>query len=392
MTILLEPTQLTAETIRPVIGGAVEVVDTLPAVRRLLDTTMHEVVVVGPDVDLALALQFANELRMVRPALGVIVIRRRVDSSVLGEAMRHGVREVISMDDLPTLPEACRRSVELTRTVLGVGPATEGAQGQLLTVFSPKGGAGKTTLATNLAAACAGSGRRRVCLLDLDLAFGDVAIALQLAPARTISDAGALGEPDETAVASLITPHSPGLDTILAPVEPGAAERVPAALVASLLTVLKRMYDVVIVDCPPAMNDHVLAAFDQTDHFILLATLDVPALKNLKIALETLELLDYDKSRWHVVLNRADSKVGLNVADVAKTLRLPVAVQVPSSRAVPTCINRGVPIVLDQPNHSVSVAIRRLAETTVLAAIPGAVPARKERRVLPFLNRAGVTA
>src|SRR3954449_7278322 len=98
------------------------------------------------------------------------------------------------------------------------------------------------------------------------------------------------------------------------------------------------MFDFVVVDTPPAFTDHVLAAFDQSDMVALIATLDIPALKNLKLTLETLDLLNYPRDRWRVVLNRSDSKVGLALSEVEKTLRVPISAEIPSSRDVPASI------------------------------------------------------
>ena len=180
-----------------------------------------------------------------------------------------------------------------------------------MSVFSAKGGCGKTTLASNLAAVLADRGRREVCLVDLDLAFGDVAIVLQLFPTHTIADAVPMqASLDFPGVHALLTPHSAGLTTLVAPLEPGGAESVPATLVARILRLLKSHFDFVVVDTPPAFDDHVLAALDATDIVALIATLDIPAIKNLKLTLETLELLNYPKDRLRIVINRADSKVG----------------------------------------------------------------------------------
>jgi pilus assembly protein CpaE len=258
-----------------------------------------------------------------------------------------------------------------------------------VTVFSAKGGCGKTTLATNMAATLAARGSREVCLVDLDLAFGDVAIALQLFPAHTIADAAPLGDNlDFGALRALLTPHSPGLDTLVAPVEPGSGESIPASLVSRILEVLRDHYDYVIVDTPPAFDDHVLSAFDLSDLVALIATLDIPALKNLKLTLETMDLLNYPRDRWRIVLNRADSKVGLAISEVEKSLRATISAQIPSSRDVPAAINRGVPIVLDDPRHPVSVAIKTFSENYVANVNPGpgarpaAGTARPERRGL----------
>jgi pilus assembly protein CpaE len=248
-------------------------------------------------------------------------------------------------------------------------------------------------LSTNLAAALADRGRHEVVLVDLDLAFGDVAIALQLFPAHTIADAVSLADSlDDAALQALLTPHSPGLTTLVAPVEPGAADSISSELVAVILDRLKDMYDYVVVDTPPAFDDQVLAAFDASDVIALIATLDIPALKNLKLTLETLDLLNYPRERWHVVLNRADSKVGLSISEVEKTLGTGITTQIPSSRDVPATINRGVPIVLDNPTHPVSEAVKAFAELAVgTSSADDTIPAelRADRR--SFLRRRSKT-
>ena len=366
-------------TIANALGSAVgeaTVVTSTDAVRLHLDSDPFEdTVVLGPTVDPAAAFRLAYDMRTERRALGVILVRQRVDSGLLGEAMRNGVRDVVDQRDISGLHKAIRESKKISAAIrerepTGAGP--RGPRGRIVTVFSAKGGCGKTTLATNMAATLADRGRRDVCLVDLDLAFGDVAIALQLFPAHTIADAGPLGENlDIGALRALLTPHSPGLTTLVAPVEPGSGESIPAGLVSRILEVLREHYDYVIVDTPPAFDDRVLAAFDMSDVVALIATLDIPALKNLKLTLETMDLLNYPRERWRVVLNRADSKVGLAIGEVEKSLRTQIAAQIPSSRDVPAAINRGVPIVLDDPRHALSVAIKNFSESCVANAQNG---------------------
>src|SRR5262245_52057672 len=288
--------------------------------RYLVSFPTESVVVLAPSVPLVDCLDFAERMRVERPTLGVLLVRERFDSLMLSDALRAGVREVVARSDLDEMRATVWRAAELagrlqtTRQLIGVGPDAGGASddGLVVTVFSAKGGCGKTTLATNLGAALA-SADRDVCVLDLDLAFGDVAIALQLHPAHTIADAPRLGGLDEPGLRGLLTPHSRGLSVLAAPTEPGVGDQIEARLVGDLLRVLRRMFDVVIIDTPAAFSDQVLAAFDATDLFLLIATLDIPALKNLKLTLETMDLLNYPRDRWRVVLNRADSKVWLTV-------------------------------------------------------------------------------
>lgn len=369
------------------LGLPLTVVDTFDDLLGLLAAGETSLVIVAPDVALADALELAVSQRVAQPALGVVLVRSRLDSSVLTSALRAGVREVVRAEDPTALRDACQRSLDLTSEWMAtMAPAAvvlppAPVAGHVVTVFAAKGGCGKTTVATNLAVASAEAGRS-VCLLDLDLAFGDVAIALQLDPKRTLSEAVAMaGHVDETGVRSLITPYRPRLDALLAPVEPGAAEAIPAGLVAELLAVLRTMYDLVVIDTPPAFTDHVLSAFDASDRFVLVASLDVPALKNLKLTLEMLDLLNFDPARREIVLNRSDSKVGLSLSEVQDALGAQVSVQIPSSRAVPSAINRGVPIVLDAPGHPVSSAIKTLA-ARVAPALPAAAPAPARSRGL----------
>jgi pilus assembly protein CpaE len=375
LIVVVEPDPLSQEGLRGAAGpGCLALSDLDSAYRELSGGRDVDVVLIGPHIELESALELSDAMRLQRPMLGVVLVRARIDTATLTDALRSGVREVVKERDIEGIGEAVRRAVDLAHAVreqAGITVEEEaGVNGRLVTVFSAKGGAGKTTVSTNLAAALADNGRRNVCLVDLDLAFGDVAIALQLFPAHTLSDAVPMMDSlDVDAVSALLTPHSPGLTTLVAPVEPGAADTIPAPLVGRVLRVLKQMFEYVVVDTPPAFTDHVLAAFDESDYVALLATLDIPALKNLKLTLETLDLLNYPRENWRIVLNRADSKVGLQLAEVEKTLRVPIALQIPSSRSVPASINRGVPIVLDEPNHPVSVAIKQFAEKQI--AVPG---------------------
>lgn len=393
MTVIVSLDRSKAETLRTAIGPEAQILGSVQDVaRHLTDHPAESVIVVASSIDVDAALSLAESLRVSKPHIGVVLVRQRVDSTLLAEALRCGVRDVVSERDLASVSDAVRRARELAGRMRQHSDEDFGdehaGRGQVITVFSAKGGCGKTTLATNLAATLADGGRRQVCLVDLDLAFGDVSIALQLFPAHTIADAVPLADTlDESGLRALLTQHSRGLSALSAPLEPGQAEHIPASLVSDILTILRDTFDFVVIDTPPAFTDHVLAAFDVSDVVALLATLDIPAIKNLKLSLETLELLNYPKDKWRVVLNRADSKVGLDVGEVAKTLHLTIAAQIPSSRAVPASINRGVPIALDEPQHPVSQSIRRFAVQHILAAAgtgTSAIPEslRRDRRGL----------
>lgn len=360
------------------IGGPVHIVTTIEEAERALASDPHELlVVVGAAVEQDRAFAFASSLRLRRPDVGVVLVRDRVDVATLTKALQAGVREVVPSDALNELAEACARSRALSQSVTGVPATVAGKgpsprrEGKVITVFSAKGGCGKTTLAVNLSCALAVGGAHTVCLIDLDLAFGDVAINLQLDPVRTIVDAVAMaGRLDETGTRSLLTQYRPNMSVLLAPVSPGDAEKVPPALVAEILAVLSRMFDYVVVDTPSQFSEHVLNAMDVSERHVLLTTPDVPALKNLRLTLDMLDLLSYPHESRAIVLNRSDSRVGLTAADVQRVVRSPIDANVPSSRDVPISINKGTPIIIANPHHPVSTAIDSFAHTGLVATPP----------------------
>lgn len=370
MPIVVEPNSTTADLVLTVAGSATLVVGNLDDLKRELSSRPDEhAVVIGPSIDLESAAALADNLRVTRPAVSVILMRRRVDTSVLAEALRSGMREVVEERDLTGLGEAIKRALQVYRAVTGpVAPGSEGPTGRLVTVFSPKGGVGKTTIAANLAVALTNRDLH-VCLVDLDLGFGDIAITLQLFPARTIADAVALEEGlDFTVLEPLLTPHRRGFTTLVAPVQPDAKDSIPPSLINRILSILKSNFDFVVVDTSPAFDEHVLQAFDETDDLLLVTTLDVPTLKNVKIASETLDLLNFPKPRRHLVLNRADDKVGLSTDKVEVTLDMKIAQTIPTSPEVANATNAGEPITASLPKHPASLALARLADVVIGSA------------------------
>ena len=393
MTILVCRDSRSAAVLTAATGEA-HVVENLADLRRRLADEPDDLVVIGPDVDLTAAAEFAAAARVDRPTLGVVLVRQRVDTAVLTQALRAGIREVVAAHETQRLGEACAASRALSEDLRRAAGLTSGtvarARGRVFTVFGGKGGTGKSTVATNLGVALARSGAR-TCLVDLDLAFGDVGVLLGLFPERTLSDAVPMAATlDVAGAASLVTVHGSGLHVVLAPTEPSSAEHVPAELVARLLTLLAEQYDVVLVDTPPAFTEHVLAAVDASDEVVLVTTPEVTSIKNLKLTLHTLDLLDQPAYRRKIVLNRADAQTRITADDVAAMIGAPVHTVVPADGAVPASINRGVPVVLDQPRHAVARAINQLAATvgrTDHPPGPDAVPARRRGLRAVLLRR-----
>jgi pilus assembly protein CpaE len=334
-------------------------------------------VMIGATVDLEEALAFTAYQRVQRPLIGVIVLRRTLEPEVLARAMRAGVREVVEELDAEGIRGASARSVDLSKALsTSLRSSHEVQRAKVVTVFAGKGGCGKSVVATNLAAALSAEGGRRVLLVDLALQFGDVAIMLQLPPNRSISDAiSMVGKLDEAGLRSVITPYRPGLDALLAPSSPAEGEHVGRELVTEILEVARNMYDYIVLDTPPAVTDQVLSALDLTDWFVPIVTPDLPTLKSVRLTLEMFDLLEYARDRRLVVFNRANTEVGLSLEDVEEAVGATLSVHVPSSRDVTVSVNRGVPLVLQDPTHPVSLAIRKLADRC--AGVTSAIESRR---------------
>lgn len=361
MSLYLDPSRGDSDAIAYAIGDEVIRVASTHLLSRAIDDNPDEnLVVIGVDCDLAGALAIANEYRMRRPALGVVLLRQRVDVTIMSQALQAGVREVVLVEDLQGLSQACRRSREISARQLGT--VAETGEGTVVTVFSSKGGCGKTTIAINMAVALTANLKQSVVLVDLDLQFGDVGITLGLPSRPNIADGVAmLNDLDTTSLKSLIQPHSSGVDCLLAPLSPAEVEGIPSELVSQMIKVLRGMYDYIVIDSPPAFSDTILAALDLSDTYILVATPDIPALKNLRITLDTFDDLGYPRTAWQVVLNRGDVKNGLEMQDIEDALGTNIHLVIPQSADVSKTANRGVPIVTVEPSHGVSKAMVKLA-------------------------------
>ena len=327
----------------------------------------EQLIIIGPNVKMETARVVAEHFRVVRPSLGVILIRSRLDVSTMSEALRSGIREVVSADDAAALVAAAKRSLGVSQQLENAGRthiATH-TRGKVLIVFSAKGGCGKTTLSINLAHALARNTESRVALLDFDLQFGDVAVALQIEPKKTISDAISMQTNiDELAIKSLMVNQEKNLDILLAPTNPTDIEFISTELIDNLIDSLRNSYDYIVVDTPPAFTDIILRVFDQADRCFLLTTLDMPAIKNLKLVVSTLEALNINKSKLDFVLNRSDLKSGLNLRELEEMVGEKFTVMIPSSNDVSGSTNRGIPLVIESPRHPVSREIIELAKKT----------------------------
>lgn len=385
MAVVLTDHQSDVERFRVTLSREVTVVTTAQDLHTWIDAHPDEdLVIIGPSTSMPVACDIAERYRIERPTLGVLLLRTRVEMGIMAQALRAGVREVVPTDDLEALVSASKRSLELSQLLRGTGrPDQEGSRGRVIVVFGAKGGGGKTTIATNLAAAIAGFGVGSVCLVDYDLEFGDVAMTIRVEPVVTISRAIHMqGELDNRAVAALVTSTDLGFDVVLAPTTPADAELITPDLAEDVIRNLAQMYAFVVIDAAPSFHEMTLRCLEHGDALVLVSTLDVSSLKNIKVALETLDALGMPRSKWRIVLNRAGGNIGLSNEDVEDMLGVPISVSIPSSRDVPVALNNGQLIVLAQPDHPVSRALRRLAELEC-----GRDPGDSRRLHRPWLRR-----
>jgi pilus assembly protein CpaE len=291
----------------------------------------------------------------------VILLASGESSVLLEEALDADVSDVLLLPQMTENVVFAIRKASHSGRKAGGG---HGRRGRVVTVFSPKGGTGKTVTATNLASAYAKYEGKKALLLDLDLQFGDAAIMLGLEPEKTIYDlVVAPGELDSEKLAGYTSRHTSGLDILPAPLRPEDAELVTEAKLARLLEVARESYDVIIVDTSPFFHGPMLATLDRTDELLLVCGLDVPTLKNVRLSLQTLELLAFPTNRIRVVLNRANSKVGMKPGEVEGALDVKVRFELPSDGKVPLAVNRGTPLVLADDKADFSRSVRQMAKS-----------------------------
>ena len=322
-----------------------------------------DLVIVGCSNDGDEALDVIATAARQRPDRPVVVLYSGMLNGFLQRAFDAGADDLIALPQPPAqLAFALEKALARRRTAapaVGLSP--------MITVLGPKGGTGKTLTACNTAVALALAGNTAV-LVDLDLQFGDVGLALGLQPTRTIYDlATAGGSLDAEKVDGFLARHASGAAALLAPLRPDQAARVTVPFLRELFEVLRASYDVVIVDTPPAFTPEVIAAIDSSSALCVVAMLDALSLKDTKIGIETLEQMGYGAGEITLLLNRADTDVGISERDVEHLLGRRPDVRIPSDRAIPRATTSGEPIVVAAPR---SDAARAFAELARMFAVP----------------------
>ena len=294
-----------------------------------------------------------------RPDRPVVVLAQGSPNGLLRQAFEAGADDVLA---LPQSAEGIRFALEKVIARRHGSAYVQGApSAPLICILGPKGGSGKTVTTSNLSVGLADAGYS-VAIVDLDLQFGDVGLALGLAPDRTIYDlAKSGGSLDSEKIDAYLARHQSGARVLLAPTRPDQASTITVDFLRDVYATLRRSYDYVVVDTPPGFTPEVIASVDSSSHICLVGMLDSLSLKNTKLGLETLDLMGYERERVCLVLNRADSRVGIDRDDVAAIIGRMPDVMIPSDREIARSVNEGSPIVLGHERSEAARAFRELA-------------------------------
>jgi pilus assembly protein CpaE len=337
-----------------------------------------------PDMD---GIAATEQLSSSVPGAAVVMMSVQGEADYLRRSMLAGAREFLvkpfSSDELTASIRqvSTRERDKQSRMAVSPAPAAgsasaaggptgggSGEPGIVVAVFSPKGGVGRTTVAVNLAVAAATELGKKVVIMDGSFQFGDVGVLLNLNP-RSKSIADLIPELDVGELDSIDTfliNHTAGMRVLLAPPSPETAEMITASGVKKVVETLRRDHDLVVVDCTSYFNDTTLAILDAADVILTMLSLEITSIKNMRLFLEVAEQLGYEQGKVRLVLNRADSALGIRVADVEHSIGRKVDETIVSDgRSVVYALNRGVPFFLSNREAQVSQDILRLARSVV---------------------------
>ncbi|MFT7473931.1 MAG: pilus assembly protein CpaE [Verrucomicrobiales bacterium] len=371
------------------LGPGVSGFETIEAVLpRLVGSPM--VVVLGPSCSDGDVLSSVERSMSGRPDVGVVLVADELSTTILQLALRSGVKDVLTLQgDTSQIAEAIERIGSNLRSDNGAarvsslpvvtGGGDDSELGRVTTVFSTKGGSGKSVIAVNLAVVLAERSDGPVVLVDADLQFGDVAVMMKLAPSHTVVDAVSnIERLDASLLESLLATHeASGLRVLPAPLEPAFADQIGASDMVKIIEILRRFCSHVVIDTPAYFNDVVLGIVEVSDDVLLVAGMDIPNIKNVKIGLQTLRLLNTPMEKLRLILNRANSKVKLDIGGVERTLQISADALVPSDVVVPQSVNKGVPFVISHRKSGVAKSIRALADTLLNVDVDAEVRRRR---------------
>lgn len=349
-----------------VVGEAVNGEEALNKAKQLLP----DIILMDDNMPVMDGIVATEKITLSNPHISVIMISMESEPQHLKKAMMAGAREYL----LEPINEQ-----ELVETIKHVNYVENMRRGkskskktmaskdpQVITVFGSKGGVGKTTISVNLAAHLANKLKAKVALVDLDLQFGDAPVFFNVIPRKSMAElVQEKGKLNIQLVENYLIPHVSKVKILPAPMKPEYAELVDVENVSKILNVLKENYDFVIVDTPPYFQDTTLSALEMSQQILLVMTLDLPAIKNMKLTLDLLHSLN-QKDKCKIILNRATENLGISAKDVESSLDFFIAEKLPSDgKLVVTSVNKGMPFVLSNTKAKVSRSIDKIGDLII---------------------------
>jgi pilus assembly protein CpaE len=334
------------------------------------------VIVLGPSQVVPAELARVGNLLASNAAAGAILVVGEPTAQLVRLALRAGVRDAVSLSDIGSeLGQAVeslalRLDEELLQRAAADVAGSGFGQAFVTSVFSPKGGVGKSVVAVNLAAALARRDAGPVVVLDLDLQFGDVAVMLRLQPVHTIADAVSAGDLlDHDLLRSFLARHDKsGVWVLAAPTSPSQADQVGPEAMLKILELLKEMFSHVVIDTPPHLSEVVLQSVAASDAVAFVLGMDVPSVKNASLGLQAFELLQLPLAKVMLLLNRAGSRVYLGDRDIERAIGARIDLALPSEVEVTQAVNQGSPVLIEYPRTRFSAAVGQLAEMVLQRA------------------------
>ncbi|MFP3913577.1 MAG: CpaE family protein [Actinomycetota bacterium] len=352
------------------LDGRLPVERSLDGALSAIEGGQLRMVLLGPSFATEEAMADIRAIHNADPALVLILIAPSVTAELLRSGMRVGLSDVIEapLDERKieaAIEQFAGDVLERDRRVAAPVPAQEddSERGRVVVVTSAKGGSGKTVTATNLALLLTRHEGKKVVLVDADLQFGDCCLVLQLEPRFTMVNAAhEMHQLDSSMLASLLTEHPSGLKVLAAPLEPAFADDITTAGLMKMIDLLRESFDYVIVDTASMLDELLLSLVEAGDQVLMVVDMDLPSVKNAKLALETLRLLKFPTDKVQIVMNRANAKARLDDKEIESALRTKIAAAIPSDGAVAASVNEGRPVVESAPKSRIAKGFESVAE------------------------------
>jgi pilus assembly protein CpaE len=324
------------------------------------------IVLVGPLYTLVDLEDFLKTSGQGAGLVKIILFTGEQSSNIFRKAIKINVFDVLEFPfNYSDMKESISRAKAAIKEITGEKdiPRTEEARAKSIMIFSSKGGTGKSFIATNLAIDLYNHTKKRVVLVDLNYQTGDVALMLNIVPKHTFYDiASIINQVDKEILSDFLTLHSSGIKVLPAPVDPTQSESINTKATVKILETLAKICDYMVIDAPSNFSENTLALLGKIDFLCMVASMDVPTIKNLKVSLEVVKQLKFPEENIVVIINRANTKVGITTDEIESTLKRKIDISIPSDRLVPLTINQGNPAVVGYPRSAVSKSINKFTK------------------------------